>query len=105
MATKNYSVGPQDGWVKVVTASKFAVLRISAFPHTHPFYVFGDPTAVPTAATQGVLVCHKPFCVENSTTAGNVDAFYVRVVNNNPSSFTADGRTRFDVYADGGTLP
>jgi hypothetical protein len=104
MATKSYSIGPQDGWTKIVASGHFASLRVSAYPHTHPFFIFGDPTAVPVVGTDnGVLTCHHPFKI----TAGdrlNVDAFYVRVqspVSSNPAN---DGRLRLDVYTDGGTL-
>lgn len=217
MATKNYFIGPQDGWVQIHAAgtgsSAFHDIRISAYPHTHPFFVFGDSSATPsnvaTAATQtvtfstgvpianetvtiggqvftfkasrsapfqvtigadnattaanfvsavntdstkafataatnvvtlhayalgtagnsitlteaatnvtvggatlagganadmGVLVCHKPFEVRNSTSTGNVDGIYVRVQNPVPNSPQSDGRLRLDVYLDGGTL-
>lgn len=100
MATKNYLIGPGDGWVKVITTTAKASLQISAFPHTQPFYVFGDPTATPVVGTDiGILVCHKPFKLFNSTTAGNVEAFWVRVVNPKPD--VPNGRVRFDVHTDG----
>lgn len=103
MATKTYFVGPQDGWVNVLTTTAKASLRISAFPHTMPFYVYGDTTITPSiAADLGVQVCHKPFELENQTAAGNVEKFYVRVVN--PSLHAVDGRTRFDVHCDGAAL-
>lgn len=99
MATKNYKIGPQDGWVKVLDAGVAFVVQISAYPHTHPFYVWGDPIATPTAADVGVLVCHSAFHIENSNDIGNVDAFWVRT--SNPSN--QGGRIRIDLYTDGGT--
>lgn len=100
MATKTYFVGPQDGWVKLITTTAKASLRISAFPHTMPFYVYGDATATPSLATDaGVQVCHHPFEVDNHTSGGNLEAFFVRVVNN--SAHAVDGKTRFDVHVDG----
>jgi hypothetical protein len=104
MATKSYQVGPQDGWFKIVTAGLLASLRVSVFPHTHPFFIYGDPTATPSlTADNGVLVCHHPFKI----TAGdrkNADAFFVRIKNPLPGSTAKDGRVRIDVYTDGGTL-
>lgn len=105
MATKNYFVGPEDGWVKVVTgASPAASVRISAMPHTHPFFVFGDPSATPSLlTTTGVLVCHHPFKITNGV-AGTSDAFWVRIKNPVTGSNKNDGKLRIDVYTDGGTL-
>lgn len=103
MATKNYAIGPQDGWTKVIATGLAASVRISVFPHTHPFYVFGDPSATPSAATTGVLVCHHPFKI----TAGDrkdADAYWVRIVNPHAGSSSGNGRVRVDVYTDGGTL-
>lgn len=102
MATKSFYVGPQDGWLNVIVAGTAAAVRISGVPHSHPFYVYGGSGA-PTAADNGVLVCHKPFQVENGIT-GNTDAFYIRVQNPAAGSKNADGRIRIDVYTDGGTL-
>lgn len=106
MATKSYFIGPQDGWTKVIDAGNAFYIRISASPHTHPIYVFGDPTTTPGAADIGVLVCHHPFDVHNdgsgNTGAGNVDAFWVRTVN--PGNQNATGKVRIDVYTDNGTL-
>lgn len=106
MATKNYFVGPQDKWVKVIAAGSSFSTRIGGIPHTHPFYVFGDPTATPGVGDTGILICHKPFKTENSGTGstGNKDAFWVRVPGNVPNSKQADGRLRIDVYTDNGTL-
>lgn len=103
MATKTYFVGPQDGWVNLLTVAPKASLRISAFPHTAPFYVYGDTTITPSiTADAGVQVCHHPFEVDNHTTGGNVEKFYVRVVNT--SVHAVDGKTRFDVHCDGAAL-
>lgn len=103
MATKTYFVGPQDGWVKLLTTTTKASLRISAFPHTAPFYLYGDTTLTPSIATDmGVQICHKPFELENQTAAGNVEQFFVRVVNT--SAHAVDGKTRFDVHVDGAAL-
>lgn len=55
-------------------------------------------------ADTGVYVCHHPFQAFNSTSAGNVDGIFVRVVNPAQNSQRSDGRVRIDVYLDGGTL-
>lgn len=102
MATKSYFVGPQDGWVNVLTADPKAYVLISASPHTAPFYVFGDPSVTPGPGDIGMLICHHAFDVHNDGTVGNLDAFWVRTVN--ASNQTADGKVRIDVYTDGGTL-
>ncbi len=54
--TKNYFVGPQDGWVEIVTGASTPVnfLRVSAYPHTHPFQIAtgsSAPTSAPTKST------------------------------------------------------
>lgn len=42
--TANTYVGPQDGWVQIAaTAATF--IRVSAYPHTHPFQVFFGSSA------------------------------------------------------------
>lgn len=96
-AHKSYFVGPQDGWVKIV-AGTTNFLRISAYPHTHPFQV-GLGSSAPTDT--GITVCHHPFKVYDATNgiSGN---FWVKV--NNPSNQTSVGRMRLDVYCEGGTL-
>lgn len=105
MANKNYFVGPQDGWVKVLTVAPKSYVRISVSPVTVPFYVYGNPSATPVLGTDiGVqLPCSEdPFETWNSTAGGNVDAFWVRVPN--VSNQNATGKARVDVYTDGGTL-
>lgn len=104
MATKSFYVGPQDGWLNIIQIGNARAVRISAVPHTHPFFVYGDSGTPPTVADNGVLICHKPFLVESSREDGNQDAFYVRVQNPVANSRNADGRLRIDVYTDNGTL-
>lgn len=102
MATKNYNVGPQDGWLQVVTGVGTAInlLRISAYPYTHPIQVYGG-TAAPAATDLGIRVCHKPFFIN---VAANGDTFWVKSVNPLDGSPTFDGRIRIDVYSQGGVL-
>lgn len=213
-ATKNYYVGPSDGWAEIVdaTSTNLIFLRTSSVPHTHPYYVYSGssaPSLAPTAATgtvtfstanptaahvvtigaetytfvasgatgtqvnigadftataqafktvvnanstlvvasgaaatitltavaagaqgnaitlttndsniavsganlasgldivQGVLVCHHPFKVFNTSSTPNGSKFWVRVVSPVPNSQRSDGKLRIDVYADGGAL-
>lgn len=105
MANKNYFVGPQDGWVKVLTIGAKASVRISRSPCTVPIYIFSAPGATtPTLGVDtGILVDDDdPFEVQNFTAAGNIESFWVRVPR--PSTQTATGQARVDVYTDGGTL-
>lgn len=50
--SSNYWIAPSDGWVTVApTASKF--IRTSAFPHTHPYYLYFGSSAPALVGTQG----------------------------------------------------
>lgn len=102
--TKNYFVGPQDGWTLIVdaTTTNLVELRLSAYPHNNAFYVYSG-TSAPAATVTGVRVCHKPFKAANYTN-NNASKFWVRVVNHVPSSPNPDGKLRIDAYADGGVL-
>lgn len=100
MANKSYNVKPADGWTQVLTTGAKATVRISGYPHTHPFDIWSGPTGAPTATSPGVTVCHHPFEVFNALSGGNIEAFYVRVRNPGDQS----GGVRIDVYTDGGTL-
>lgn len=105
MATKTYYIGPQDGWFNIASVTTKASIRISAFPHTHPFFVFADTTATPSlTADAGVMVCHHPFEVQNFQTAGNVEKFYIRVQTPYAGSKNNDGKLRIDVHCDGAAL-
>lgn len=51
--TANTYVGPQDGWVQIAaTAATF--IRVSGYPHTHPYQLFfgsAAPSLAPVAAS------------------------------------------------------
>lgn len=48
----NTYIGPSDGWVQIAaTASTF--LRVSAYPHTHPFYLYFGTSAPALTPTNG----------------------------------------------------
>ncbi len=53
--TKSYFIGPQDGWVEIVTGASTPInfLRLSAYPHTHPFQVATGASAPITAPAAG----------------------------------------------------
>lgn len=88
MPTVNVSIAPDDGWVLLATAPKFA--RVSAVPHTAQFYITAA-ASLPAATVVGVLCCHHPFKV-NVTMTENL---YGRVVT--PQS---DGqKIRLDVFS------
>lgn len=56
MATTNYYISPQDGWVQIADAPDF--LRTSAFPHTHQYYIYagsGAPGLDASAGTGSVI--------------------------------------------------
>lgn len=97
MATNSFDIKPQDGWVEVVTAGTLSSVRISASIHTHPFFVYGGPTA-PAATVNGIKVCHYPFEI---TGTGITDGFWVRIKNPVPGSRDGNGSLRVDVYTDG----
>lgn len=98
-AHKSYFIKPADGWVKIVTgaATPINFLRMSGYPHTHPFQV-GLGASAPTDT--GITVCHNTFKVFDAT-SGISSVFWVKV--NNPSN-QANGAMRIDVYSEGGVL-
>jgi len=102
--TKNYYVGPEDGWVLIVdaTTTNLVFLKIAASIHTHPFFVFSG-TSAPSASDIGFKVCHDCFKAANYSNT-NASKFWVRVQNPVPNSDKRDGKLRLDVYADGGAL-
>lgn len=91
MPTTNFYVGESDGWVQIATAPAF--VRVSGFPHTHPYYLYAGATP-PAAGVEGVLMCHHPFKV-NVTMTENL---YARIVNPVPNSNKRDGKIRLDVF-------
>lgn len=91
MPTVNTSISPSDGWVQIADAPAF--VRVSGFPHTHPYYVAAAATT-PAATLIGVLVCHHPFKVNVTMT----EKLYARVVNPVPNSKNMDGKLRLDVF-------
>lgn len=52
MPTTNYIISPSDGWVQIATAGA-TFTRVSAHPHTHPYYIFEGSAAPSLTASQG----------------------------------------------------
>jgi hypothetical protein len=103
--TKTYFVGPQDGWFQIIdaTTTNLVFLRMTAVPHTHPFYVYSNTSAPTLGVDAGVYVCHHPFKIANYSN-NNASKFWIRVVNPVQNSQQSNGKLRIDVYADGGVL-
>lgn len=75
MATANFYVEPQDGWVAV--ASDVAFIRISQFPHRHAFWVTTDSQAPSTgsAATGTITFSGQPTAADTITVGSSVFTF------------------------------
>lgn len=105
-ATKNYFIGPQDGWFLVVTGAvtPIARLTITGIPCSHPFFVYAGASA-PAANIVGVQVTDddEGFVFSDSFNTTN-SLFFVRIANPVSDSKNLDGRARFDVMATGGVL-
>lgn len=95
--TKSYLIGPEDGWT-LISSGTTNFIRMSAYPHTHPFQV-AVASSKPANTVPGVQVCHNPFKVYDQTN-GISSSFYVKVTTPGNQS----GKTRIDVYCEGGTL-
>lgn len=97
-ATKTYTILAQNGWTAIVASGTTSFIRISADPHTHPFFVFAGASA-PAANVRGVKVCHQPFVFHDDTN-GTSALFWVRTTNPGPET----GGTFIDVFCEGGVL-
>lgn len=99
-ASKSYFIAPEDGWVQIVSGASTAInfLRISAYPHTKPFEV-AVASSKPATSVPGIVVCHNAFKVFDATNGINA-VVYVKVA----SPGNMSGKTRIDVYSEGGVL-
>ena len=91
--TTSYFIKPEDGWVQI-SSGAIGLLRVTAVPHTHPFYIANGASA-PTSVDTGIQVCHKPFWF-NVNDATN---WWVKVVNPVQNSRRNDSSLRVDVVA------
>lgn len=89
MATANFNIQPEDGWV-AVTAAGVDFIKIRQYPRTQPFYVT-SAASPPAATVRGFLVdkC-EDFYVDVPTT----ELFYVRTTRAKP-----DIDLRIDVFS------
>ena len=76
-SSTNYYIAPSDGWVQIApTATKF--LRVSGYPHTHPYQLyFGSaaPSLLPTQATGTVTFSGLPTAGQTVTIGSEVYTF------------------------------
>lgn len=102
--TKRYTVSPADGWVELVTgaATPINYLRISGYPHTHPFQLYVGASA-PAITEPGITICHIPFEMHDDTN-GVSSLFFVKVNNPGNQNSGSNGGVRIDVYSEGGVL-
>lgn len=77
MPTANTYVGPADGWVQIASAPAF--VRVTAFPVTHPYYLFAGssaPSLVASAASGTVtFTTGVPTAGQNVTIGSEVYVF------------------------------
>lgn len=79
MATTNNYIAVSDGWVQIADSPKF--LRVSGYPHTHPFYLFSGsaaPSLVPTSAT-GTMTFATTGPVANDTITIGAEVYTFKV--------------------------
>jgi hypothetical protein len=87
MATANFSIAPEDGWV-AVTAAATNFFRVRSSAPNHAFFVT-SASALPAATVVGYKVDgDDDFIVDVATT----DKYYVRAANNLPAG------TRIDAF-------
>jgi len=96
MPTANTYIYPSDGWTLIATTPAF--IRVTAFPHTHPYYI-AAASSTPASTVIGTLICHKPFWM-NVATGENI---YARTANPVPNSSTRDGKLRLDIITVAGS--
>jgi hypothetical protein len=68
MPTANVYIAPSDGWTQIADSPKF--IRVSGFPHTHPYYLYaGSAAPANNAAVQasGTLTFATGVPIANET--------------------------------------
>lgn len=87
MATANFNIQPNDGWVEVTSAG-VDFIRIRQYPKSQPFYVTTG-SSTPALTVRGYRVdCEEFWCDIRVA-----DKFYVRAEN-----FKPDTDLRIDVF-------
>lgn len=86
MATANFLIAPEDGWI-AVTSAGVDYIRIRSNTTNQPFFITTDSTP-PAASVQGYKVDCGEICIDSPV----ADNFYVR------AGDTVAGKSRFDVF-------
>lgn len=87
MATANFNIQPNDGWVEVTSAG-VDFIKIRQYPSSQPFYVTTGPST-PASTVRGFRVdCDEFWCDVPVS-----DKYYVRTEN-----FKPDIDLRIDVF-------
>ena len=88
MATANFNIKQDDGWVAVTSADNSFIRIRSNTPQSEVYVTTG--TSTPALSVIGYKIIHKDFWV--NVAAGTGVKYYVRTVNQTP------GGTRIDVF-------
>lgn len=76
MPTSNTYIAENDGWVEIVDSPN--QVRISGFPHTHPYYLYAGATApslIPASATGTITISGLPLDTETVTVGSETYTF------------------------------
>lgn len=77
MATANFSIKPEDGWV-AITSGTVAFIRVNRYPASMPFYITSGssaPSANDLPATGSITITGLPVADETVTIGANVYTF------------------------------
>ena len=72
MPTNNFYIGERDGWVQIADAPK--QIRVSGYPHSHPYYLYAGtsaPSLVGTAATGTITIAGGVPVANQTVTIGS----------------------------------
>lgn len=76
MPTSNFYIAENDGWVEIADAP--TEVRVSGFPHTHPYYLYAGtsaPSLNPVAASGTITISGLPVADETVTIGSEVYTF------------------------------
>jgi hypothetical protein len=88
MATANFSIKAEDGWVAVTSADN-SFIRIRSNTPNHAFFVTSGTSAPADTVIGYKVICHEFWC--NVAAGANV-RYYVRTLENRPA------QNRIDVF-------
>ena len=72
MPTNNFYIGESDGWVQIADTPK--QIRVSGYPHSHPYYLYAGtsaPSLVGTAATGTITIAGGVPVANQTVTIGS----------------------------------